>query len=796
MTDKKRTRRRKSDEVEDNPFQKAIKRIWKGLAAQTGRDEADVKYDLLLEMIEKGYLPAHKADQDTNILDTWSRGNVPPDWTILRFLAEVGYLRAKLPDSWVEEFLIAGNYPREAIGPILADLRAENAEIDRGLLHNLPQRDPSRFVGRQEEVAQLRRLLSPDSNSQAWVITVDGIGGVGKSELVLEVADQLRQEYARLRRHERFQAIVWVTAKETGLSDSGIITRVHRRTSSLDDIYTAIARVLGRLDILEADGPTRDDRIHEALAGTRTLLIIDNLESLKDETVLSFIREVPRPTKVVVTTRRRIDVAYAIRLIGLADNDAMTLIEREAALKGASLNEEERKRLLTLSKGVPIVINLVISRLALGLPFKTAVQYLEHPEYDLYRYALEDSVESLEPSEAAYHLLLALALCAGDASREALGTAAGLDGDEEQRDEVLVRLESLSLINRDAREDRFAMLPLTRFYLRSRLAADPELEQRLFQGLAAFYKRLFAADESANPDRYWQSIRGAAQAEALLEKEWATLRDLLFRLHEMSNYGDLLTLGLTLIHPLNFMGPFGDRLELCRRMAEAARVLNDPVEAWLLSDGMGWMFYRQGRYDEFFDVLNDGRLAAARYQGMELVPALADQHEAYVHIKQGNLRRARTLLDAVTRQLEAHRRENPTDQLGLLLGSRLADRWSSYYQALGEIEQASEMLKESVALRELSGEDQGSTHYNVGKLRLLSGDGDGARLAFTEALNYPHDRRYRTLARYGLAQVAAREENWPEALRQARQALARAEQLGLDEAAEVAAFLATLSEFE
>ena len=795
MTRKRSGKRTRDEELDDNPFQKAIKRIWKGLVAQTGGEEWAIKYDLLLELIDKELLPGYKADQPTNILDTWSRGNVPPNWVILRFLAEVGYVRAKLPVSWVEEFLEAADYPRESIPPIIADLQSELVEIDRGILHNLPQRDPSRFVGRREEVAQLRHLLSPDH--QAWVITVDGIGGVGKSELVLEVADRLRQEYAMMRRRERFQAIVWVTAKETGLSEAGVITPVHRRSSSLDDIYTAIARVLGRLDILEADGPKRDERIYEALAGIRTLLIIDNFETLKDETVLSFIREVPRPTKVVVTTRHRIDVAYAIRLIGLTREDSMTLIEREAALKGALLDEEEKERLFTLSRGAPIVINLIISRLALGLPFRTAVQYLKHPEYDLYRYALEDSVESIEQSEAAYHLLLALALCAGDAPREALGAAAGLEEDERQWDEGLSRLESLSLVNRDARKDRFSMLPLTRFYLQSRLAANPDLGQRLFQGIVAYYKKLFAADESGRPDRYWQSIRGAAQSEALLEQEWETVRGVLFRLHESGSYTEYLSLGLTLIHPLNYLGPLGDRLELCRRMAEVARALGDPVEAWLLSDGIAWMYYRLERYDDFLDVLNDGRSAAARYQGMELVLALSDLHEAYVHIKQGNLRRAETLLEAAARQLEAHRRENPDDQLGLLLGSRLADRRSSYYEAIGEIERAIELLNESIALRELSGEDLGSTHYNVGRQRLLAGDPEGARLAFTAALNYPHHLKYRALARYGLAQVAAREENWPEAIRQARQALTRLEQLGLDqEAADVAALLATLGKYE
>ncbi len=51
--------------------------------------------------------------------------------------------------------------------------------------------------------------------------------------------------------------------------------------------------------------------MRRALSQQRTLLIVDNLETVDDERVLTFIREVPEPTKVIVTTRHRLDVAYS-----------------------------------------------------------------------------------------------------------------------------------------------------------------------------------------------------------------------------------------------------------------------------------------------------------------------------------------------------------------------------------------------------------------------------------------------------------------------------------------------------
>ena len=42
-----------------------------------------------------------------------------------------------------------------------------------------------------------------------------------------------------------------------------------------------------------------------------------------DLVVLGFVRELPDPTKAIVTTRHRIDVAYPVRLLGMPQADAL-----------------------------------------------------------------------------------------------------------------------------------------------------------------------------------------------------------------------------------------------------------------------------------------------------------------------------------------------------------------------------------------------------------------------------------------------------------------------------------------
>ena len=85
--------------------------------------------------------------------------------------------------------------------------------------NNLPQPTYVRFVGRDAELAWLRERLS--QTDRAWQIAINGIGGVGKTALALAVADEYRRRYHELPPEERFEAIIWVSAKEEVLTAQG-----------------------------------------------------------------------------------------------------------------------------------------------------------------------------------------------------------------------------------------------------------------------------------------------------------------------------------------------------------------------------------------------------------------------------------------------------------------------------------------------------------------------------------------------------------------------------------------------
>ncbi|MBI1876673.1 MAG: hypothetical protein HYR94_00240, partial [Chloroflexi bacterium] len=365
----------------------------------------------------------------------------------------------QLTDAMVERKLLPGGDPLMAL------------PAPKKVHHNLPRPDYERFVGRKVELKQIRQLLLP--KTRHFVVTIDGIGGIGKSALALEVAHSYLRHYDKLPEAERFEAIIWTSAKQTLLTGEGIATR-SQALRTLDDIYVTIAITLEREDITRARSEEQDELARHALAQQRTLLIVDNLETVDDERVMAFIREVPDPTKVVVTTRHRLDIAYPVRLVGMEEADALTLIADEAKKKGVTLTDDEARRLYQRTGGVPLAIVWSVAQMGFGYGVEAVLTRLGQPASDIARFCFEGAVERIK-GKPAYKLLLALSLFATDASREALGYVADLP--ELDRDESLVELEKLSLVNKEG--DRFQLLPLTLVYGQAELAKEAELETLL-----------------------------------------------------------------------------------------------------------------------------------------------------------------------------------------------------------------------------------------------------------------------------------------------------------------------------
>ena len=163
---------------------------------------------------------------------------------------------------------------------------------DSTLLHNLPpaEFDDTGFIGRTKERRQLKNLLESDHN----VVTVVGAGGVGKTALALRVCHDILDD-----QETSLERIVWVSLKTQYLTADGVQTIIN----AVDTAEALVDRLLSAINVATPKhAEVNWDRVLEQMRVNRTLLVIDNLETLGDQ-IRDLAVSVPRGSKLLLTSR-------------------------------------------------------------------------------------------------------------------------------------------------------------------------------------------------------------------------------------------------------------------------------------------------------------------------------------------------------------------------------------------------------------------------------------------------------------------------------------------------------------
>src|SRR6478672_101718 len=384
------------------------------------------------------------------------------------------------------------------------------------IAHNLPVRDFNRIIGRDRELTQLLESLTFDCPTHC--ISIEGIGGMGKTTLALSAAYHHLPSTPTVTNLEpesgltpTFEAIIFTSAKQERLTSQGVLPRL-KPERSLRDIFRAIARTLKRSDILLMDFEEQIEQIQDSLNRQPTLLIVDNLETLEDwRSILAFLYDLPSTVKVVITSRQQFSF-QAIRLEPLPSTESFSLIEQQAQSKRVVLGPADVQTLHHYTSGVPAAVVYAVGQLAAGYPVQHLPSRLTLAVGDYAHFYFQSSMSLLQGT-LPHYLLMALALSPGSASLEAIAHIAGSDN-LTQSVEGLAQLQQLSLVHQQS--GRYSILALTREYALAELTTHPNFEQAARNRWINWFLS-YVQQHGGKDGKEWQEY-------PLLDQEWDNLQ--------------------------------------------------------------------------------------------------------------------------------------------------------------------------------------------------------------------------------------------------------------------------------
>src|SRR5512134_3572774 len=305
----------------------------------------------------------------------------------------------------------------------IESLTTDAKEVEKSnVLASLPRRPY--FVGREEEIKTILQSLQP--NSRTFIIGIEGVGGIGKSALAIEVSHRCIE-------NDLFEAVIWISAQESILTLHGIEPIVPE-AKTLSDILITIGTNLGNPTIGNLSMQEQIRRAYNLLARQTTLLVLDNFESLsknEQRDIIDFLRKSPMTLKVIITSRERVSEGQVIRLPGLSEEESGALLEWDAQQKNIHLTQDQSKYLVDLTGGLPLALLWVQGQIAvLGY---SVTQVLDKLSLDtnipILQYCFNHSWNLLRHNNEK-KLLFILALQPEAVSRDALEDISGIEDDD------------------------------------------------------------------------------------------------------------------------------------------------------------------------------------------------------------------------------------------------------------------------------------------------------------------------------------------------------------------------------
>jgi tetratricopeptide (TPR) repeat protein len=427
------------------------------------------------------------------------------------------------------------------------------------------------FFGRVEELAKIAEALSPESLN--FCILIDGPGGIGKTALAIKAAHNAPDEV--------FSRKIFITAKVRELNAEG----EEKLTDFTRPTYLAMLDELGKelgeegLEKLPPD--ERANALRMTLAGKKTLIVFDNLETLPKEErarLIQFISRMPRGNKAIITSRRSAEIqALPIRLDRLSYDEAMELVNQLAKKNRllARASQKEREDLYEITQGNPLFIRWIAGQLGReGSQCRTiaeACAFIDKAPKgnDPLEYIFGDLLETFTTDETK--VLAALTYFSLPAKLQWIADMTTLRA--RACETALEDLTDRSILTSDLSAQTYFLPPLTAKFIRTR---RPEAVTQTGDALT---NRAYALALQYGGNDNYEGFR-------TLDAEWDFISAALPRLLMGDNYR-LQAVCRQLFRFLDFTGRWDDLIWFFEQSEARALVATDKENA-------GWQAYRAG----------------------------------------------------------------------------------------------------------------------------------------------------------------------------------------------------------
>jgi predicted ATPase len=423
------------------------------------------------------------------------------------------------------------------------------------------------FIGRESEVAELRGLVKAHH-----LVTLTGVGGVGKTRLATEVAAQLTDE---------FLDGVW-------FFDLAAVTD----PAAVPD---SVAKVLG---ITQQPGQSVTESVATALEGRLRLLVLDNCEHVVEAAadLVEAILDTSATVRIVATSREGLGLAseqqWPVAALecgeGLDSAAASLFVDRahNVAPRFSLAQDDEAGAVVEICRrldGIPLAIELAASRMA-SMTASEVRDRLDHrfrllvgsrrglERHQTLRHAVAWSYDHLDDAEKS--LLERCSVFASGFDLHSACAVAQSDDDYAVLDllHALVR-KSLLVADRSSGRTRFSMLETIRQFAEEQLVGSGSADEA-----GAAHARYFAGGET-DILALWDSPR-QRKAYDWFSAEFANLRTA-FRW--ATDNGDLDTAATI----ATYAGPLGlwvenyEPIAWAEELIESARAADHPRLAFL-----------------------------------------------------------------------------------------------------------------------------------------------------------------------------------------------------------------------